>query len=160
MSAGELDMDDQTKIPLLKEEYMLLERFYEDFDARVLTIKGWSATIAIGAIGVGFYQSEFLWLFAAGASLAFWFLEALWKTFQYCHGDRIERIELAFREDRYTDIKPLQIYSSWATAWDRARVWRQFRGWLTSQPHALTMIIGIGLFVLQHFAGIQMVQGK
>jgi hypothetical protein len=155
-----MDMDEPTKIPLLKDEYLLLERFYEDFDARVLTIKGWSATIAIAAIGVGFYQSAFLWLFAAGASLAFWFLEALWKSFQYCHGNRLERIEKAFREDDYTGIQPFQIYTSWAKSWESTSIINAFRGWLTAQPHVVTMIIGLALFTLQHIASIQLVKSQ
>ena len=32
----------------------MLQQFYEDFDKRILGIKGWSATIAIAAIGAGF----------------------------------------------------------------------------------------------------------
>src|SRR2546422_10117971 len=50
-------MDRATRITLLKDEYLLLQKFYEDFDARVVTIKGWSASIGIAAIGGGFYQS-------------------------------------------------------------------------------------------------------
>jgi hypothetical protein len=34
------------------DEYLLLQKFYEDFDARIVTIKGWSATIGMAAIGV------------------------------------------------------------------------------------------------------------
>jgi hypothetical protein len=48
-------MDEQTKVALLKDEYLTLQQFYEDFDKRILGIKGWSATIAIAAIGVAFY---------------------------------------------------------------------------------------------------------
>ena len=70
-------MNADTKLQLLKDEYLLLQRIYEDFDSRALTIKGWSATVGIAAIGVGFYQSSYLWLFAAGSSAVFWFLEGL-----------------------------------------------------------------------------------
>jgi hypothetical protein len=44
-------MDKSTKISLLKDEYILLQNFYEEFDQRLLTIKGWSVTVALGAIG-------------------------------------------------------------------------------------------------------------
>ncbi len=37
-------IDHATKLGLLKDEYLLLQRLYEDFDGRVITIKGWSAT--------------------------------------------------------------------------------------------------------------------
>src|SRR5690606_25697259 len=69
------------------------------------------------AIGVGFYQTPYLWLFAAGASLLFWILEGVWKTIQYAHGPRIERLERAFREDDFETLVPFQIYESWAAGW-------------------------------------------
>jgi len=86
---------------------------YEDFDARIVTIKGWSATIGMAAIGGGFYQTHYLWLFSAVAAVVFWFVEALWKSFQYMHGPRIGLIEKAFAADDFSGITPLQIYSSW-----------------------------------------------
>jgi hypothetical protein len=48
-----------SKAAFLRDEYLLLQKFYEDYDARVITIKGWSATIGMAAIGGGFYQSAF-----------------------------------------------------------------------------------------------------
>ncbi|HEV7796564.1 MAG TPA: hypothetical protein VGO73_00295 [Pyrinomonadaceae bacterium] len=44
-------MDEKTKLPLLKDEYSMLQQFYEDFDKRILGIKGWSATIAMSGAG-------------------------------------------------------------------------------------------------------------
>jgi len=44
-------MNNDTKASFLKDEYLLLQRIYEDFDQRAMTIKGWSATIAVAAIG-------------------------------------------------------------------------------------------------------------
>jgi hypothetical protein len=59
-----------------------LEKAYEDFDTRLMTIKGWAATVATAAIGLGFYQNSYLWLFAAGASVVFWYLGSIWKVYQ------------------------------------------------------------------------------
>jgi hypothetical protein len=59
-------MDNPAKTGLLKDEYFLLQKFYEDRDGRIVTIKGWSATVGMAALGGGFYQSRFLWPFAAG----------------------------------------------------------------------------------------------
>jgi len=152
-------MDKMTKIPLLKEEYVLLQNFYEEFDRRILTIKGWSATIAIAAIGAGFYQSEYLWLFAAGASLAFWLLESFWKTFQYLHAPRIRIIEEAFRKDEFDGLAPLQIYDSWFDSQRKYRlqIWRCFSLAIVSFPHVVTLVIGVVLFVLQ-IMGVPLVQ--
>jgi hypothetical protein len=151
-------METPAKISLLKDEYLMLQRFYEDFDARSLTIKGWSATIATAALGVGFYQSEFLWLFAAGASLAFWFLEALWKTFQYCYTARIRAIENAFRTDQFDSVVPLQTMHAWNESWRGIRVWRQFLNGIVFLPHLATFIIGTVLFVLEQLPDISLIQ--
>ena len=96
-------METRTKISLLKDEYLLLQKFYEDFDARIVTIKGWSATIGMVAIGGGFYQSHYLWLFASGAAVIFWLIESVWKSFQYMYGPRIQEIEEAFQKDEFND---------------------------------------------------------
>ncbi len=60
-------MENATKITLLRDEYLLLQNFYENFDTRFVTIKGWSATVGMAAIGGGFYQTRYLWLFGAGS---------------------------------------------------------------------------------------------
>ena len=90
-------MEDATKIQLLRDEYLLLQNFYEGFDTRIITIKGWSATVGMAAIGGGFYQTHYLWLFAAAASLIFWLVEALWKSFQYMYSPRIQQLEKGIR---------------------------------------------------------------
>ena len=145
------DMELAAKVQLLKDEYLLLQRLYEDFDSRALTIKGWGATVALAAIGVGFYQSHYLWLFAALSSVVFASIEALWKTFQYAHGRRIELLEAAFRDDKFDAVAPFQIYSSWEGAWSR----RELRGQLIHSalelPHVVTLVVGLSLFALQHF---------
>jgi hypothetical protein len=85
-------------IELLKDEYLLLQKFYEDFDGRIVTIKGWSATIGLTAIGTGFYQSPYLWLFGAISGVVFWYIEALWMSFQYMYGPRIRVSRKHFRK--------------------------------------------------------------
>jgi hypothetical protein len=112
-------MENAIKIPLLRDEYLLLQKFYEDFDARIVTIKGWSATIGMAAIGGGFYQTQYLWLFGAAAAFVFWVVEALWKSFQYMYSPRIKLIEKAFASDDFSGIVPLQIYSSWFKKFDK-----------------------------------------
>src|SRR5262245_53223555 len=144
-------MTPDQKLSYLKDEYLLLQKFYDDFDARVMTIKGWSATIGMAAIGVGFYQSRFVWLFAAGAALVFWILEATWKTFQYMYRPRIALLERTFLTGQTEEVAPFQIQSSWGAAFRRKRfevVPNMFLG-LILFPHALTIVAGIGLFVAE-----------
>ena len=146
-------MDEQTKVALLKDEYLTLQQFYEDFDKRILGIKGWSATIAIAAIGVAFYQTRFLWLFAAAASLVFWLLETIWKGFQYCYSSRIERLEKAFRDEKFDNIAPFQIGQSWYKEFQKKgyQIPTNFRLPIVWFPHAVTLILGLLLFSLETF---------
>lgn len=144
-------MNDDTKISLLKDEYLLLQRFYEDFDARAMTIKGWSATIAVAAIGAGFYQSRLLWLFSAAASLVFWVLESLWKSFQYLYAPRITIIERAFLTSEFDQVAPFQIYQSWIDVF-RSRGFRiahQLKMPIIAFPHLLTAVVALLLFILE-----------
>ena len=144
-------MDDKTKLSLLKDEYSMLQQFYEDFDKRILGIKGWSATIGIAAIGGGFYQTRLLWLFAAAAALVFWLLEAIWKGFQYCYSPRIEKLEQAFREDKFEDIAPLQISSAWYSAFQNNgfQIIKTFKMGIVSFPHVVTLTVGVLLYLLE-----------
>jgi hypothetical protein len=149
-------MEIPTKIALLKDEYLLLQRFYEDFDGRIVTIKGWSVTVGMVAIGGGFYQSRYLWLFASAAALVFWFVESLWKSFQYMYGPRIEAIEAAFRKDEFSNIVPLQIYSSWFKVFEKRGFgfWENVRIGIVAFPHAVILVAGAGLFLLYVFGVI------
>lgn len=144
----------ETKIGLLKDEYLLLQKFYEDFDARIMTIKGWSATIGMVAIGGGFYQTHYLWLFAAGVVVIFWLLEATWKSFQYMYGPRIVEIEDAFRKDKFSDIVPLQVYSSWFDTFQERGfgIWESVRLGIVAFPHAVVLTAG-GVLYFLHFFG-------
>ena len=154
-------MTPDQRILLLKDEYLLLQKFYEDFDARIMTIKGWSATIAIAAIGSGFIYTRFLWLFAAGASLAFWIIETFWKFFQYQYAPRLEALEKAFRDDSFSDIPPLQIYTAWYASWTARRVSVRrvaFLG-IVIFPHVLTAAVGVALFLCE-MSGILVVARK
>jgi hypothetical protein len=148
-----MPMDEKTKISLLGNEYSLLQQFYEDFDKRILGIKGWSATIAIAAIGGGFYQTRLLWLFAAGASLVFWLLETIWKGFQYCYSPRIELLERAFREDKFEHVAPFQIGKSWYKEFQKNgyQMFSNFKLPIVWFPHGVTMILGLLLYLFEAF---------
>jgi hypothetical protein len=139
------------KVGLIKEEYSLLQKFYEDFDSRIMTIKGWSATIGIAAIGAGFYQTHMLWLFSILAGLVFWSLETMWKTFQYNYAPRIAEIEEAFRRDDISDITPLQVYSKWFDAHHKNMRyrWRIAFMPIVCFPHIVPVAAGILLFLLK-----------
>ena len=107
-------------ISYLKDEYLFLQKTYEDFDQRLLLIKGWSITASLAGIAAAFqYKVPAVWLISAGTAVLFWAIEAIWKSFQYAHSGRIREIEAFFRGDTPTDtqvanvLPPFQIYNSW-----------------------------------------------
>jgi hypothetical protein len=146
-----VELSDEVKIGLLKDEYLLLQKFYEDFDTRIMTIKGWSATIGLAALGAGFYQTKYLWLFASGSSLIFWVLDATWKSFQYSYRARIVTIEAGFSTLELDSIAPLQIYSSWFDSWKKTgpQIAKRMGMGIVLFPHIVPVIFGVALFFLE-----------
>lgn len=142
-------MDANIKTGYLKDEYFKLQEFYEDYDKRLLGIKGWSVTVGVVALGAGFQNKmPNLWLFASIASILFFILELYWKTFQHCYYPRIKKLETAFRDDNFKDIQPLQIHFSWQEALAIHKKNRSviFRVTSIYFPHLLSFLAGIVLF--------------
>jgi hypothetical protein len=149
----------ETKVGLLRDEYLLIQKQYEDFDSRIITIKGWSATLGLASLGAGFqYGNKYLWLVGAGIGTIFWVLEAVWKTFQYCYADRIEVLEEAFRSNQFDAIDPLQIYTAWFEAFQKSGYFKAVGAnmalLLVFFPHIVSIIAGTALFLLNPYIPI------
>lgn len=115
-----MELDEREHRSFLKDEYLLLQNQYEDYDRRSLTIKGWVGSGAAAALALAFnssYRAALLIpVFVALIAAVFWYLEAYWKVFQYSLADRIRVIEAYFRDD--ADIlvphpAPFQAYNFW-----------------------------------------------
>jgi hypothetical protein len=116
----------------LKDEYGILQRLYEDFDQRSLTIKGWISFASVAAIALGLDKSKSpggeIWLIVAIVCGCIWYLEARWKTFQYAFRNRIRTIEAFFRNDpeiTVRSIAPFQIYESWFDGYNDRPVFKR-----------------------------------
>lgn len=144
---------------LLRDEYLLIQKQYEDFDSRIITIKGWSATLGLASLGAGFEYTKYLWLVAAGISAIFWILEAIWKTFQYCYADRIELLEETFRSENFDSIHPLQIYTAWFDAFQKTGYLKAVGGnmklALVFFPHIVAIVAGPAIFLLNSYIHFQ-----
>jgi hypothetical protein len=102
----------------LRDEYLLLQNQYEDYDKRSLTIKSWITAASIAGIALGFGKdgdvTALVWIVVASISACVWYLEARWKMFQYALRPRIKLIESYFRgEARAKNIDPFQAYDAW-----------------------------------------------
>jgi hypothetical protein len=147
-------MDNSQKLDLIKHEYFKLQDFYEDFDKRIQTIKGWSITIALAAIAAGLnYKNEYLGLFASLSAVVFWIIETIWKIFQYHYRPRIVEIENTMKTNDLEAIIPLQIYSSWFDSFKNSKINFTDIAFLTIVfiPHLPIIILGLLFFIIQHY---------
>ncbi len=80
----------------LQREYYAVLDVVSAFDQRFLTIKGWSVTLSLAFLGLGFQQGHYaLFGLAAITGLGFWLTEAVTKRHQMRYYSRMRDIELA-----------------------------------------------------------------
>ena len=144
-------MTDQQRRELLKDEYLLLEKAVQEFDGRALTIKAWSVTFSMAALGGAFIShAPPVFLIAAFGSLMFWLIECMWKTFQYAFYERMNEIEAYFAGET-KDIVPLQVGRSWYRKWSGLGAGKMCRilTWPhVGLPHGVVVLLGLTLFAL------------
>src|SRR6266498_5045928 len=107
-------MNEDKLADLLKDEYVMLQHFYEDIDGKGLTIKSWAITVALATIGTGILYRKEVLLMGFFAALVFWYLEAHWRGLSHFFSVRIRNIELAFQSDQWKSELPLQVYATWS----------------------------------------------
>jgi hypothetical protein len=116
-------VNETEKEALLKEEYFFLQKAFEDFDLKSLTIKGWVTTGSAAAFILGVKWQEVATptvVAVIAVSAVVWIIEAIWKLSQKAFSNRIRTIEAYFRSDKTVvkqDVFPLQIYNSWYEAY-------------------------------------------
>jgi hypothetical protein len=119
-------MDESESQSLLKDEYLLIQNQYEDYDRRALTIKGWIGGGATALLALSITTSSQLAfiipIFVATIAIVFWYLETKWKMFQYAHRERLTLIEAYFRGE-HQKLHPFQIYTAWFPAYSQLNFW-------------------------------------
>ena len=142
-------MEKKDKDSLLKDEYLYIQSLIGNFDGRMLTIKAWSVSFSLAALGSAFAtHTDKVLLIASLSALMFWIIEGLWKTFQYAHYDRSGKLENYFAGKR-KNLNPMQIGTSWYTQWKKGGNKRLFRimGWPhVYLPHGVVFLLGIMLY--------------
>jgi hypothetical protein len=144
-------MDKNKRAELLKDEYVMLQQFYEDIDSKGLTIKNWAITVALATIGAGvIYHMKLLFLVAFGAAIVFWFLEAYWRGLSHFFGVRIKEIESIFQMGKFDKDIPLQVYSKWSKEYAQNGDQTLKYMWKVSSavPHVFIAFIGLVLYLL------------
>ena len=141
-------MDANKRVDLLKDEYVMLQHFYEDIDAKGLNIKNWSITVALASIGAGFIYHKYAFLLGCGTAIMFWILEAFWRGLSYFFVVRIKEIEAAFAHKKQDEETPLQVYATWERAFEKSRnqTFRYMFKFSSLLPHVAIAIINLFLY--------------
>ena len=144
-------MEDGQRLDLIKDEYIMLQGFYEDIDERCITIKGWSITVGLAALGAGFVYSENLFLGAFISGLLFWYLEGYWRGLSFFFARRILDIEEQMRDGTWKGMAPLQVYAAWDSTFVvyGKQTWRYMRKEPSLLPHVLMAVVGLALFLMR-----------
>lgn len=146
-------MEKKYDASLLKDEYVMLQHFYEDIDEKGLNIKNWSTTVALASIGTGLFYDKNVLLISFFAAFMFWVLEAYWRGLSYFFVVRIKDIEKAFAEGREETEIPLQVYSTWTEAYKTAKnqTFRYMFKFSSTLPHTAIMAVSLILYVIKIF---------
>lgn len=174
---GELTDREKRLLDDLGTEYYALVAAVAGVDSRLMTVKGWSVTLSLAALGLGFQQGHYA-LFGLGAATAaaFWFLDGLMKGHQLRYYPRMRDIEVAACELNSVESDTLQLASApridmmWSyeikrddKAWRNepperrepaaSRRLRRVRFWLPNVmfPHMLAVALGVLLFLAARF---------
>ncbi len=136
----------------LKDEYLLLQGFYEDFDRRALLIKGWSVTVAVAGLALGFEKGNpAIWAMAGVVAVMFWVIDGLWRTYQYANRKRIEEIEAHFRSGSENGIVPLQIFERWWSGYKEQSLVKVLCYPVVILPHGLVVLVSVSLLLIHHY---------
>jgi hypothetical protein len=135
----------------LQAEYLHLQKVIEDFDGRALTIKAWSVTFSLVAIGGAFVsKAGAVFLVSCASALLFWFIEGSWKNFQFSYYGRSGQIEEHFRGERKLE-SVFQIGTAWSESWHqngRKQLGRILLWPHVALPHVVVAALGLLFFVL------------
>jgi hypothetical protein len=78
----------------LGKEYPEVLGVISSYDGWLLIVKGWSVTLSLAALGLGFQQGHYAFFgIAAVTGAAFWYLDTLMKGYQYRYYIRMREIE-------------------------------------------------------------------
>jgi hypothetical protein len=142
-----------------------------------MTIKGWSVTISLAALGLAFQQGHYaLFALAAGTGLAFWMVEARIKRHQLRYYARMRDIEVTAFQLNNVKLDNGKVLSAPRIDWiwslpgkrsdpdwrndppnerTQAEIRETLRGapWLGSVmlPHVVAVVLGLVLFFLAVF---------
>ncbi len=157
----------------LRHEYYAIVEIVAGFDQGAITVKGWSVTLSLAGLRLGFQQKHFaLFGLAALTALAFWGIDLLLKQHRISYYSRMRDIEVAAYELNRVALPELgqvsapRIDTYWPYRGSPGRDWRTdrperrtpdnlhrliavkpFRMPQVFLPHAVAVALGLLLFI-------------
>jgi hypothetical protein len=156
----------------LSKEYYAVVGIVSAFDQRLMTIKGWSVTVSLAALGLAFQQGHYaLFALAAGTGLVFWIIDILTKRHQMRYYPRMRDIEVAAfqlnnvkvdgkvlsapRVDWTWSLPRRRSKPDWRDDPPKKRTQQELRQMLRRAPwmgnvmlpHVVAIVLGIALFI-------------
>jgi hypothetical protein len=105
--------DPERLLDELSKEYYAVVGIVSGFDQRLMTIKGWSVTISLAALGFGFQRGHYaLFGLAAITGLVFWIIDILTKRHQLRYYPRMRDIEVAAFELNNVEVHNVELGTS------------------------------------------------
>jgi hypothetical protein len=155
----------------LRSEYESLMKVISEFDGRLMLVKGWSVTLSLTGLGLGFSESHYaLFALASVSAFAFWCLDWVTKQHQMRYYRRMREIEVAAYYLNHLHVAGHMVSSpkvdwSWGFPWKgtdkfpdkpvernaanvRRLLRRAPRSWNVLLPHIVAVLLGLVLFVL------------
>lgn len=155
----------------LRGEYESLIKVVSEFDGRLMLVKGWSVTLSLAGLGLGFSEKHYaLFALSSVSAFAFWRLDWVTKQHQMRYYRRMREIEVASYHLNHLHLAGQMVSSpkvdwSWGFPWkgtndfpdkpvqrDAANVRRLLRraprAWNVLLPHIVAVVLGLVLFVL------------
>jgi len=138
---------------LLTQEYYKVFDVINDFDKRLMTVKGWGVTLSLSALAWGFQEGKAgLFLVAALSGLAFWLIEGTMKRHQMRYYFRMQEIETLSEQSVISEAYLPKIHYSWINAKQKSEKKLVYLFvWLLPHvllPHIVSVVAGITFFNL------------
>jgi hypothetical protein len=113
----------------LATEYYAILNVVTDFDQRLMIVKGWSVTLSLASLGLGFQQGHYaLFGLASATAIAFWYMDAMIKGHQLRYYSRMRDIEVATHALNSVDLDDLGTVSA-----PRIDMYWSFKGYTDRQ---------------------------
>jgi hypothetical protein len=138
------------QLDLVKQEMDMLQNSIREYDSILFTIKGWAITLFSGIILFAIdKQTPSLYLFCIVSVLAFWLIDAFYKSTQNFLISRYRRIEELLRSPEFEEIMRNRDFANFPVPYFQD-------GWFnTSKPRRSRLVLKAALqwhtFVLYAF---------